>query len=206
MSTDLTNTDQPAAEICEHELTRLRKDWWCFLVLGILLAVAGTAAISYPFLTSVGVVVFMGAILIFSGVAVIISAFWAGKWSAFMVQILIGLLYIVAGFAITEAPAESVVILTLMLAGFFIVAGGFRIISALVDRYPQWGWALLNGIITVMLGLIIFRAFKQFPQEPGKIFWIIGLLVGLELIFNGWTWIMLSIAIKRLPVPQENVS
>lgn len=120
-----------------------------------------------------------------------------------MVQILIGLLYTVAGFAITEAPVESVLVLTLMLAAFFVVAGGFRIVTALVDRYPQWGWALVNGVITVMLGLIIFRSFRQFPQEPEKIFWIIGLLVGLELIFNGWTWIMLSIAIKRLPAPKE---
>jgi uncharacterized membrane protein HdeD (DUF308 family) len=203
MSTDLTNTERAGAEICEHELTRLRKDWWCFLVLGILLVVGGVAAISYPWLTSIGVVVFLGAILIFSGVATIISAFWAGKWSAFMVHILVGLLYLVAGFAITEAPIESVVIMTLMLAAFFVVVGGFRIISALVDRYPQWGWALLNGIVTTMLGLIIFRTFRRFPEQPEKIFWIIGLLVGLELIFNGWTWIMLSIAVKRLPAPKR---
>ena len=96
--------------------------------------------------------------------------------------------------------------LTLMLAGFFVIAGGFRIVTALVEKYPQWGWALVNGIVTLLLGLIIFRAFRQLPEEPERVFWIIGLLVGLELLFNGWTWIMLSLAIKRLPRNEESPS
>ncbi len=207
MTTEVTKQETAISEIIEHELVGLRKEWWCFLLVGILLVIGGTAAIAYPWFTSVGVVIFLGAILIVSGVATVISAFWAGKWSAFMVQILIGLLYMVAGFVITDAPLASLAVLTLMLAGFFVVAGGFRIVSALVDKYPQWGWALLNGVVTLMLGLIIFRSFKHLPEEPTGVFWIIGLLVGLELLFNGWTWIMLSLAIKRLPPrADENAS
>ena len=207
MSTTETNEIQHAIdEIREHELSRLSKDWWCFLAMGILLVIAGTASIIYPWFTSLGVVIFVGAILIVSGVATIIGAFWAGKWSAFMIHILIGLLYIVAGFVITDAPLTSVAMLTLMLAGFFIIAGGFRIVTALVEKYPQWGWSLFNGVVTLLLGLIIFRAFRQLPEEPSGVFWIIGLLVGLELFFNGWTWIMLSFAIKKLPQPQEQTS
>lgn len=206
MSTELTTPEQAAAEVCEHELGRLRKEWWYFLIVGILLVIGGTAAISYPWFTSVGVVIFLGAILIVSGVATIISAFWAGKWSAFLVQILVGILYVVAGFVITDAPLTSVAVLTLMMAGFFVVAGAFRIVSALVDRYPQWGWSLLNGIVTLMLGFIIFRLFRRLPEEPTAVLWIIGLMVGIELIFNGWTWIMLSLAIKNLPDPEGKES
>ena len=207
MSTTETNEIQRAVEeIREHELTRLSKDWWCFLIMGILLVIAGTASIAYPWFSSLGVVIFLGAILIVSGVATIISAFWAGKWSAFLIHILIGLLYIVAGFVITDAPLTSIAMLTRMLAGFFVIAGGFRIVTALVEKYPQWGWALVNGIVTLLLGLIIFRAFRQLPEEPERVFWIIGLLVGLELLFNGWTWIMLSFAIKKLPRNDENPS
>jgi len=203
MSTASNNEQNAGAKICEHELARLRKDWWGFLLLGILLVLVGSAAISYPWFTSIGAMVFLGAVLIVSGVATVISAFWAGKWSAFLLQILVGLLYTVAGFAITEAPRESAVVVTLMLAAFFVVVGGFRIVSALVDKYPKWGWALLNGIITLMLGLVIFRSFKRFPDEPERVFWIIGLLIGVELLFNGWTWIMLSFALKNLPDPEE---
>ncbi len=199
MTTDLTNAERAVEEFREHELARLSKEWWCFLLVGIVLVIGGTAAIAYPWFTSIGVVIFLGAVLIISGLATIISAFWAGKWSAFMVQILIGLLYVVTGFIITDAPLTSLALLTLMLAGFFVIAGGFRIVTALVEKYPQWGWYLLNGVVTLMLGLIIFRSFKHLPEEPSGVFWIIGLLVGLELLFNGWTWIMLSLAIKKLP-------
>jgi uncharacterized membrane protein HdeD (DUF308 family) len=206
MTNEITTDENAVKEILRHELAHLSKEWWCFLLVGIFLVISGTAAIAYPWFTSLGVVIFLGAILIVSGVASIISAFWAGKWSAFMVQILIGLLYIVAGFVITDAPLTSIAVFTLMLAGFFVVAGGFRIVSALVDKYPQWGWALLNGIVTLMLGMIIFRSFRQLPEDPAGVFWIIGLLVGLELLFNGWTWIMLSLAIRKLPPPADKPS
>jgi len=65
---------------------------------------------------------------------------------------------------------------------------------------------LVNGIVTLMLGLIIFRAFRHLPEGGDSVLWIIGLFVGLELLFNGWTWIMLSFAIKKLPRTQENAS
>jgi uncharacterized membrane protein HdeD (DUF308 family) len=204
MTSELTNTDSAVGVLRAHELERLSKEWWCFLLVGIFLAIGGTAAIAYPWFTSVGVVIFLGAVLIVSGLASIISAFWAGKWSAFMLQILVGILYIVAGFVITEAPVVSLAFLTLMLAGFLVIAGGFRIVSALVERYPQWGWFLFNGVVTLMLGLIIFRSFKQLPEEPSGVLWVIGLMVGLELLLNGWTWIMLSFAIKNLPRPENN--
>ncbi len=203
MATDLTNAQTDIGEVREHELARLGKEWWCFLLVGILLVIGGTAAIAYPWFTSLGVVIFLGAILIVSGLATIIAAFWAGKWSAFMVQILIGILYMVAGFVITDAPLASLALLTLMLAGFFVIGGGFRIVTALVEKYPQWGWSLFNGVVTLMLGLIIFRSFRQLPEEPSGVFWIIGLMVGLELLFNGWTWIMLSLVIKKLPQIDE---
>lgn len=206
MANDLKNADRTVDEFYGHELARLSKEWWCFLLVGILLVIGGTASIAYPLFTSVGVVIFIGAVLIVSGLATIISAFWVGKWSAFMLQILIGILYMVSGFLITEAPLISLAFLTLMLAGFFVVAGGFRIVTSLVEKYPQWGWSLLNGVVTLMLGLIIFRSFKHLPEEDSGIFWIIGLMVGLELLFNGWTWIMLSLAIRKLPPPEANPS
>ena len=123
-----------------------------------------------------------------------------------MLQILIGILYTVTGFIITDAPLASLALLTLMLAGFFVIAGSFWIISALVDKYPQWGWYLFNGVITLLLGLIIFRSFRQLPEEPSGVFWIIGLMVGLELFFNGWTWVALSLVIKKLPQIDKNLS
>lgn len=189
------NISSPASE-----LTRLRNEWWVFLLLGILLILAGISCVAYPFFTTVGVMIFLGVILMLAGVSLIISAFWTGKWSAFILQILIGLLYTVSGFLVADAPVASAALFTLMIAGFFVVAGIFRIIFSLMERFPQWGWVLFNGIITLILGLIIFKSFRQFSEgEATDVFWIIGLLVGIELVFNGWTWVMLSFVVKALP-------
>jgi uncharacterized membrane protein HdeD (DUF308 family) len=100
---------------------------------------------------------------------------------------------LVAGFLITDAPLRSTLALTAVIATIFILAGLFRIVVAFVERFPHWGWAVLNGAITFLLGLVIIR---HFPQSA---LWVIGLLIGLELLFNGWTWILLSLAIRRIP-------
>jgi uncharacterized membrane protein HdeD (DUF308 family) len=183
-----------------HELGRLKSHWWWFLVLGVLLVIGGVVAITYPVFTSVGVVMVMGAILIISGVIMVVGAFWAGKWSAFFLQLLVGILYIMAGMVIRDAPLKSVLILTMFIAAAFIVVGVFRIVVSLTERFPQWGWSLLNGIVTMLAGLIIYDAELTIDEaNPASGLWVIGLLVGLELLFNGWTWIMLSLTMRSLP-------
>ena len=98
-----------------------------------------------------------------------------------------------AGFVVSERPVISILVLTMFLAVSFIVLGAFRASAALMIRFPQWGWALLNGAITMLAGIIIYR------QPPIDALWVVGLLVGLEMLFNGWTWIMLSTEIHNLP-------
>ncbi len=120
-------------------------------------------------------------------------AFWAGRWGGFLVNLLVGLLYIVTAFFIIDAPLEGAVALTLLLALMFFVSGLFRMVAALVLRYPMWGWSLASGIISVLLGVMIYR------QWPASGLWVIGMFVGIELIFNGWTWIMLSLGLRALP-------
>jgi uncharacterized membrane protein HdeD (DUF308 family) len=151
-------------------------------------------AISFPLFYSLGIAIVIGTVLLVSGVATIIGSFWTGKWSAFLLQLLVGILYVVLGLAITDAPELTVMALTSLVAAFCIVTGVFRVTAALVLKFPQWGWALLNGVVTTLLGVIIFR---HFPETG---LWLIGTLVGIELIFNGATWIMLSLNIRSLPV------
>ncbi len=207
MSNDVLPTQSSVDQTAAHELARLQKEWWAFLVLGILLILGGAACISYPFITSIGVMIFLGVALMVSGVSIIILAFWTGKWSAFMLQILIGLVYVVSGFLVADAPVASAAVFTLMLAGFFIVGGLFRIVFALSERFSQWGWVLMNGIATLIVGLIIFKSFRQFAEgESGQVFWIIGLLVGIEMIFYGWTWVMLSLAVRNIPASEDAAS
>lgn len=178
-----------------HELEHLRSHWLWVLLLGVLLVAAGVAAIIVPPATvgtTLAVTIVLGALLMVAGVAMIVSAFWIGKWSGFLIQVLVGLLYVACGFVMTEKPVVSAVAMTVFIALSFIVLGAFRSVGALVLRFPQWGWSLLNGVITFLAGVIIYR------QLPFDALWVIGLLVGLEMLFNGWMWIMLALALRNL--------
>ena len=183
-------------EQVRREFQHLKSEWCWLLLYGILLTVCGAAAVIFPaltVLTSFATVVVLGVALMIAGIATIIAAFWAGKWSGVLVQLLVGILYVIVGSMITDKPLQSAAALTLFVAAFCIVVGAFRTVAALVVRYPYWGWSLLNGMITLLLGVVIYR---QFPESG---IWLLGLLVGLEMLFHGWTWIMLSLAIKRIP-------
>jgi uncharacterized membrane protein HdeD (DUF308 family) len=176
-----------------HEFQHLRSHWCWFVWLGALLALCGAVAVIFPIVSSAAVIDVLAVIFLIAGVATIVGSFWAGKWSGLLVHLLVGVLYVVTGFIITERPYMTIVFITIFIAVTFIVSGAFRILSALLIHYPQWGWSLLNGVVTMLLGIIIFR------HLPVSALWVIGLLVGLEMLFSGWTWIMLGLAIRNLP-------
>jgi uncharacterized membrane protein HdeD (DUF308 family) len=183
-----------------HELQHMKSQWFWFLLLGILLVVGGTAAIIVPMATaatSLVAVIVIGLVLMVSGVGMVIGSLWAGKWSGMLLHLLVGVLYVIVGFLIIDRPVAATVVFTLYIALFFILVGGYRIIASLAVRFPQWGWALLNGVVTLLAGIVIY---KHFPQSA---LWVIGLLVGLEMLFNGWTWIMLALGLRKVPVIAE---
>jgi uncharacterized membrane protein HdeD (DUF308 family) len=188
------------AQVMRHELHHMQKMWWWFLLLGILLVAGGMLAIIVPLMTvatSLIAVIVLGVVLMISGIGIIISSIWTGKWSGMLLHLLVGILYLVVGFLIIDHPEKAVLVFTLYVAVIFILLGGYRIVAALAVRFPQWGWALLNGVITLLAGIVIY---KRFPESA---LWVIGLLVGLEMLFNGWTWIMLALGLRKLPVTAE---
>ncbi len=186
----------PVAEVeknVKHELHHVRSQWCWFLCLGILTMMGGLLALTYPFVASVAAVSILSIILLVAGVATLVGAFWTGKWGGFLVHILVGMLYLAAGFVISEEPGKAILLVTVFVAVSFMVMGLFRVMAAMVFRFPQWGWTLLNGCVTFLLGLAIYR---HFPLDA---VWVLGLLVGVELLFSGSTWIMLSLAIRKIP-------
>lgn len=177
-----------------HELEHLRDHWWWFLVLGIVLMLSGGAALGYPLIASVAAVTVLGVSLMISGVSTIVTSFWAGQWSAMLLKLLTGIFYAVIGFMIMDTPVASTVSLTLVVAIMFIILGIMRSVAALVIRFPQWGWSLLSSVLTTLIGIVIY---KNLPETA---LWAIGTLIGINLIFDGWFWVMLAIAIRRIPV------
>ena len=176
----------------DHELEALQHEWWWILVLGIALITLGTVAIGSSFFVSIVTVVMFGVLMLIGGVVQVVNSFWIGRWGGFLLSLLIGIFYVVVGMLIIDAPLESALAVTLMVAVFFIVGGLFRIISALVLRFHNWGWPLLNGFVTLLLGVLIYK------QWPAAGLWVIGLFVGIEMIFNGWSWVMLALSVRDI--------
>jgi uncharacterized membrane protein HdeD (DUF308 family) len=107
-------------------------------------------------------------------------------------HLLTGLLYAVLGVLLLRRPLASASAFTLMLAAAFLVSGLFRIIVALSERFHGWGWVLVNGIVTLVLGILIWQ------EWPEASYWVIGLFVGIEMLFAGWSWVMVALAVRSI--------
>jgi uncharacterized membrane protein HdeD (DUF308 family) len=180
-------------KLLRHDLEALHGQWGWFLALGIVLIVLGTFALAAPWTVTLTTATFIGVLLILGGVSQAVGAFWARHWSGFFVHLLEGILYLVVGVLAVNQPLRFGAGLTLILAMFLMVGGLFRVIAALSARFPSWGWLVLNGAITFLLGLMIFE------QWPTSSLWVIGVFVGIEMIFCGWSWVMLGFALRSLP-------
>jgi uncharacterized membrane protein HdeD (DUF308 family) len=179
--------------VLRHELEAIRGQWIWLMILGFVLVVVGTLAIGAPLIASLATALTIGALLLMGGIAQLVGAFWTRAWSGFFLILLLGLLYVVVGLLFLRAPGEALLALTLLLACSLIVSGVFRIIGSLMHRFPNWGWIFAGGVLNLVLGVMIWQ------HWPASAIWVIGLFVGIDMIFNGWTWIMLALRLKALP-------
>jgi len=203
MSTEsAANSDSlTAAEVkCErHELHELKSKWWCFLLLGVALVLFGIFALSMSFWIGLAQMFIIGAVLMIGGVVQLVTSFWAGKWSGTLLSLLVAIFYIAVGYLIIDNPAKAAAIFFVVTAAMLIVSGIFRIVVALQTRSRDWGWTMLSGVVSLALGVVIYRVIRysqEHDQGPEKYLMLVGLFIGIELIFNGWTWVMLSLGLR----------
>jgi len=178
-------------------LEELHRHWALFLALGIGLVVLGMVAMLTAGLFTIVAVVFFGWLLIIAGAGVTIHAFWAKRWSGFFLQLLSGLLYLVAGWMLATHGELSAIALTLVIAISFVVQGAFRIGAALSTRIDGWDGLLVSGIITLLLGLMIWN------EWPLSGVWVIGLFVGIDMFFYGGWFVSLALAVRTLGRAQD---
>jgi uncharacterized membrane protein HdeD (DUF308 family) len=169
-----------------------KKNSGFLIFLGILTVIFGVIAIGSPLITGVAVAVFVGFLLLASGVARIVHALKSKQWGTRFWGTVIGLLGVVAGLLMIFRPLVGLVTMTMLLAIYFLVDGISEIIAAFKIKPDQgWGWVLFNGLIAVLLGLMIWR---QWPVSGA---WAIGLLVGIHILMTGWSMIILGSGAKR---------
>ncbi|HZQ91055.1 MAG TPA: HdeD family acid-resistance protein [Terriglobales bacterium] len=181
------------------DLERLRHRWGWFLALGILMIVAGTVAFFTMPVATLAAVLVLGWVMAFSGAVELVQAFRVRKHGgSLFLHIVGGILGLGVGLLVVTHPVAGALAWTLLFASFFTVIGLFRIIASASLKFPGWGWALFDGIVTLALGILIWA------QWPWSGLWFLGLALGVSLVLRGWTYTMLAIGLRtmlREPLP-----
>ncbi len=173
------------------EAIALRKHWVAYLIEGILLVILGAAAIVVPVWATLTVTIFLGWLFLFSGVAGLVTTFWLKAAPGFWWSLLSAILSIIVGALLIGWPVSGAISLTLVLIGYFVLEGIFCIMFGLDHKRllsGRWGWLVFNGVIDLVLAAIIIFGL------PGTAVWVLGLLVGIDLIFGGSALAALALA------------
>lgn len=169
---------------------RAKSGW--IVALGVVYVIAGVIAFgSVVFATKVTVFV-VGVMMLIAGIAEVINSFQIKSWSKFLLWLLLGLLYIVAGFLAFENPLLAAAVLTLLLGCSLLVSGVMRVVLGFsMQQGLPWAGVALSGVITFLLGLIILI------HWPVSSLYILGLFLAIDLIVAGASWIVIGLGLRR---------
>lgn len=168
-----------------------RRSFGWSITLSVILILAGIAAILLPPVIGVGVTLFIGWLLIISAITHFVFAWKSHTAGSILWEALVGVVYLVAGVYLILHPLAGLISLTLVLAIYLLVEGIFEIILAFIVVRGR-GWILFDGIITVILSFLIWRTW------PSSSVWVIGTLVGISMLFSGFSRLMYSFACRRM--------
>jgi uncharacterized membrane protein HdeD (DUF308 family) len=175
------------------DLTDVREHPGRFIALGIVFVILGVLAIFVPFFAGVTVTILLGWLLVVGGVAEVVHAVMDRRWGGTAWTIFSALISVVAGVLLVSTPVRSKLFLTLVLAGFLVAEGVLKLGRALSHRgLPVWGWLLLDGILSLILGVLLWF------HWPSTAAWAIGLLVGIQLLLSGTSMLALGLGAGRL--------
>ena len=167
-------------------------NWGWFLAFGIGLVLLGIVAIVRSVAATVVSMLFFGWLLLIAAGVEVVQAFMVGKWVGLFQHWLHAVLFGVLGAMIVWRPVVTAEILTLLIGALFLVAGLFQLITPFIVSLPDWGWHALNGLITLVLGILILA------QWPVSGLWVIGLFLGIELVFYGMAWTAIALRLRSL--------
>jgi uncharacterized membrane protein HdeD (DUF308 family) len=164
--------------------------WGWFLALGIALLLLGIAAVVRSVAATVATMLFFGWLLVIASAIEVVQAVMVGPWAGLFHHLLAAILFGVIGVILITRPLISAEALTVVMAAFFLIGGLFQLIASFAVALPGWGWAAADAIIMLGLGGLILA------QWPASGLWVIGLFVGIDLIFYGLAWIALAAGLR----------
>lgn len=187
----MTVTNEQFADVeLQWRAATQRRGWTWFVTTGSILVLLGAIALASQVTASLVTAAVIGALLLFAGVAEIFGAYWSRRSSGFFLRLLSGSLLLVIGALFCREPVEGGIALAMLLAGLLMAGGIIRVTAMATYQAEGWGWGVISGSIDLVLGMIIWLAW------PAGGLWMLGLFVGLDLIFRGFDWIALGLAMR----------
>ncbi|MBP6018899.1 MAG: HdeD family acid-resistance protein [Burkholderiaceae bacterium] len=189
---DPANGFKRPSEQINISLSALRAHWGWFVAIGIILVVLGAIALVHVLAATLVSVIFIGTLMLIGAVGQLVQAWRVKDWSGFVVWSISGLLYAAAGVVAIVNPYVGAALLTLLLGATLIAAGAFRLWVWFNNRAQQgWGWLAFSGVITFATGILIAIGW------PANSLWILGLLLGFDLLFQGWSLLFAGLALRK---------
>ncbi|MBD8876490.1 MULTISPECIES: HdeD family acid-resistance protein [Roseibium] len=183
------DTQQTAQSV----LDKIEDNWIWFLALGIALLIGGMILIAAPHASSVAVTLLIAAVLVVGGALQIYQAFKSKDGNRYLWSLITGIIAVIGGIVIYANPLAGTFALTLVIAAVFIAQGISQLLFAYRLRPNQgWGWIGFAGLMSLLAGLMIWL------ELPSSAAWALGLVAGISVIFNGWSYIAVALAAKSM--------
>ena len=172
-------------------LQPLRAKWGWIVALGVIYVIVGFVALGSIVTATAASVLVVGIMMVVAGVAEVFNAFQIKTWGKFVLWLLLGALYILAGIATFENPVLAAALLTLLLGAALVASGIMRIILAFsMKESTPWIWVVVSGAITLILGLVILA------RWPISSLYVLGLFLGIDLVIAGASWIGIGLDLR----------
>ncbi|WP_420411412.1 HdeD family acid-resistance protein [Roseibium sp.] len=180
-----------AVQTMEDMKTKIQENWGWFLALGIALVLGGIILIAAPLATSIAVTILIAAVLFVGGLVQIYHAFKTQGTAAFLWDLITGVIAVIGGIVIYVNPLAGTFALTLVIAAIFAAQGVSQILLAFKLRpHEGWVWVLIAGVVSLAAGIMIWM------DLPGSAAWALGLIAGISVLVNGWSYIAIALAAR----------
>src|SRR5262245_20268259 len=192
MSTVLPN-------LTSNDVSSLRSKWGLSLAIGIVLVIAGVVAMIDSVTATFASLFALAAIMIVAAIALAVHGFSNYKWSGFLLDLLGAATIFAAAILMLSRPVSSVLVVTMVLALWFIISGFAQTIGGFAGRYRSSGWAVAGGLISIALGVMLLASW------PTSALWFLGFAVGVNLLFTGGGLIRLAMIVRNMYEDVQNV-
>ncbi len=180
-----------AVQAVEDMKAKIQENWGWFLALGIALVIGGIILIAAPLATSIAVTILIAAVLFVGGLVQIYNSFKTQGTSSFLWNLITGIIAVIGGIVIYLNPLAGTFALTLVIAAIFVAQGVSQILLAYkLKPHEGWVWVLIAGIVSLAAGVMIWM------DLPGSAAWALGLIAGISVLVNGWSYIAIALAAR----------